>query len=163
MKMISVFIIGGALSLLLAGCATPVALAPVGPNPDGFQTGSADGQLEVFSALQTRTAGLDPSWYQHADYYLCNPEGQRLRTVYNATGYYSQSPRVVSLPAGKYLVKTRANGILWVEVPVVIDAGHVTRVHLDGKWQPPANTPQNELVNGPGYPVGWRPELASSN
>ena len=101
MKIKAVFIMGGILSLFLAGCATPVALAPVGPNPDGFQTGSADGQLEVFSALRPRTGGLDPSWYQHADYYLCSLQGERLRTVYNATGYYSVSPRLISLPAGQ--------------------------------------------------------------
>jgi hypothetical protein len=39
---------------------------------------------------------------------------------------------------------------------VVIKAGRTTRVHLDDKWQPPADTPKDELVTMPdGKPVGW--------
>ena len=154
-----IFAAGAALCFLLAGCATPVALAPVGPNPNGLATGSANGQLEVFSALRPRTAGVDPTWYQHADYYVCDLHGRRLKTVFNATGYYSRSPRVISLPPGKYLVKTSAKGMLWVEAPVIIRAGQITRLHLDAQWQPPAGAAKMQLVQAPvGYPVGWRPD-----
>jgi hypothetical protein len=57
---------------------------------------------------------------------------------------------------GKYIVRARAKGILRVEVPVLIKSVEITRVHLDGNWQPPAEAPKTELVRAPaGYPVGW--------
>jgi hypothetical protein len=161
MKMTS-FIIGAVLSAILAGCTSaPVVLAPVGPNPTGFRNSTPAGQLEVFSALTSRIEGDNPTWYQHTDYYICNLQGKRLKSVFNTTGYYAQSPRSITLPAGTYIVKAQAKGHVWVEVPVVIDAGRIPRIHLDAQWQPPAGTPQTELVNASvGYPIGWRPELA---
>lgn len=162
MKMIPL-IIGAALTAFLAGCSTPVVLPPVGPNPTAFRTPAFNGQLEVFSALTPRTEGNNPTWYQHSDYYICNLQGKRLKSVFNITGYYEQSPRLITLPAGKYIVKARAKGILFVDIPVVIDAGQITRVHLDARWHPPVGTPQTELVNAPvGYPIGWRPQLVGN-
>jgi hypothetical protein len=84
-----------------------------------------------------------------------------LKRVDNTTGHYMQAPRRVTLPAGHYLVRARANDYLEVEVPVTIEGGRVTRVHLDDKWRPPANTPKNRLVSLPdGIPVGWRADAA---
>jgi hypothetical protein len=77
--------------------------------------------------------------------------------VDNNTGYYSENPRLINLPSGKYIVEARAKDMLQAKVPVVIKPGEVTRVHLDGNWQPLAETPKTELVKAPaGYPVGWR-------
>lgn len=148
--------VGGVL--LLTGCSsTPVAFAPVGPNPAVVGTSGGSGQLEVFSALSGRSEGNNPTWYQHSDYYICNDQGQRLDHVDNAVGYYARAPRIVTLPPGKYFVKAHAKGALWTTVPVVIASGEITKVHLDGQWQPPASNA--ELVREPaGYPVGWRAE-----
>jgi hypothetical protein len=149
-------ILGAAAALVLTGCATtPVSMAPVGPNPAGVAFGTGDGQLEVFSALSGRTAGNDPTWRQHSDYFVLNSHGRRVKHVMNADGYYSNLPRVVALPAGEYVVNARAKGALWVTVPVVIKPNEITRVHLDGQWQPGA--PGSEVVMAPeGYPIGWR-------
>jgi hypothetical protein len=158
MKKNILLILGAAVASLLTGCSSaPVALAPVGPNPAGIQTTTADGQLEVFSALSGRGEGNDPTWYQHSDYYICDRHGKRLKHVDNAPGYYAQSPRIVTLLPGKYMVMARAKGILWTKVPVVIKSGEITRVHLDGNWQPSSDTPKTEVVSAPqGYPIGWR-------
>jgi hypothetical protein len=155
----NIFIImGAAVAILATGCSTtPVAFAPVGPNPAGFQAVAANGQLEVFSALSECSEGNNPTWYQHSDYYLCAPDGRIMRHVDNTTGYYAQDPRLLNLPPGKYMVEARAKDMLRAEVPVVIKAGEITRVHLDGSWQPSPATPTTELVKAPaGYPVGWR-------
>lgn len=145
----------GAISLLSGCSSTPMALAPVGPNPAGFRAATASGQLEVFSALSARREGNNPTWYQHSDYYICNEQGKHLKHVDNSTGYYAQAPRMVTLPAGKYIVKARAKNAFWTIVPVVVEPGEITKVHLDGQWQPPAKN--TELVMAPaGYPVGWR-------
>ncbi len=151
------YLIGTALTALLAGCASPaLVLAPVGPNPAGLTRDNPNGQLEVFSALTAQAEGDNPTWYQHTDYYLDSPQGKELRHVDNAIGYYATAPRIISLPAGHYLVKARAKGYLWITVPVVVEAGRTTKVHLDKNWQAPENTPQTEVVDIPGgYPVGW--------
>jgi hypothetical protein len=158
MKKSILIMMGAAVAILVTGCSTtPMAFAPVGPNPAGFQAITARGQLEVFSALSERTEGNNPNWYQHSDYYLYDSHGRRLEHVDNNTGHYDQSPRLLNLPPGRYIVEARAKDMLRAEVPVVIKPGEITRVHLDGNWQPPSDTPMPKLVNAPaGYPVGWR-------
>lgn len=147
---------GAAVAMLAGGCAaTKVAVAPVGPNPAAVAGGTGTGQLEVFSALSGRSAGNDPTWWQHSDYFVYNSHSQRIKHVSNAPGYYSSLPRLVTLSAGDYIVKARAKGTIWTTVPVVIKPNEITRVHLDGKWQPAA--PAVEVVMAPeGYPVGWK-------
>jgi hypothetical protein len=62
----------------------------------------------------------------------------------------------VALPAGRYFVKAQGKDYLQVEVPITIERGRTTRVHLDDKWNLPADTPKRELVSLPnGNPVGW--------
>jgi hypothetical protein len=159
MKKSMLIIMGAAAAYLVAGCSSPpVALAPVGPSPIGFSTGTANGQgqLQVFLALSDRNEGDNPSWSQHSDYSIYDSRGKLLEHVDNAMGYYSQTPRVVTLPPGQYMVKARAKGILRAEVPVVIKSGQMTGLHLDGNWHPMEDTPQTGLVKAPaGYPIGW--------
>ena len=151
-----------AMAILATGCSTaPVAFAPVGPNPADFQATTANGQLEVFSALSGRGEGNNPSWYKHSDYYLCDSQGHRLEHVRNAPGHYSQRPSLVSLPPDKYIVEARAKDMLQAKVPVIIKPGEITGVHLDGGWQPPTDTPKAELVYDPkGHPIGWQVDKA---
>jgi len=79
--------------------------------------------------------------------------------VDNTIGYYARAPRRVTLPAGRYLVKAQAKDYFWVDVPVIIERGQTTRVHLDDNWKLPAETPKTELVSFPnGNPVGWQAE-----
>ena len=149
------------MALVLAGCSTtPVGLAPVGPNPMGLHTTAANGQLVVYSALSGHGEGNNPTWYRHTDYYICDQNGHRLEHVSNNRGYYSQTPRTVTLSAGKYIVEACAKDALRMYVPVVIKPGETTTVHLDGNWQPGTVAPQREIVIAPsGYPVGWRAEM----
>jgi hypothetical protein len=147
------------LLALLLGCTTaPVAVAPVGPNPAGERNpAQPEGRLQVFSVLVSHAEGDNPPWYRHADYDLFTPEGRHLRHVDNASGHYARAPRLVALPAGKYLVKAAAQDYLRLEVPVVIEPGRITRVHLDGAWRPVAGVPKADVVYSPlGQPVGWR-------
>src|ERR1700722_9160637 len=114
MKRNVLIILGAVVTALLAGCSTttPVVLAPVGPNPARVPTASAQGQLEVFSALSGRREGNNPTWYQHTDYSVYNSQGKKLEQVWNSTGHYDQTPRVIALPAAKYIIEARANNIL---------------------------------------------------
>jgi hypothetical protein len=167
MKRISIAL-GAGVVLVAAGCSTtPVALAPVGPNPTPSERMTATGELQVFSALEEESdnqnqGSTDPVWYQHADYSVYDAHGKPIARIDNTTGHYEQSPRRVALPPGQYLVRAPAKDYLQVEVPVTIERGRLTRVHLDDKWQLPPATPKTELVSTPGgEPVGWKADLTN--
>lgn len=158
-------IIGFGIAGLLSGCVSPpraaVAVGPVGPNPVAPRSGSAQGGLEVFSRLSARTDDQNqestyPIWYQHTDYYLCDASGKALRNVFNVAGHFDGDPKIVNLPAGRYIVEAQSASDYWVQVPVTIKMGETTRVHLDGNWAPPSYATKNEVVTMPnGKPVGW--------
>lgn len=158
---------GAVLTLCLLGCTSkPLTLGPVGPNPASLVGTTATGQLEVFSATETERDGneydINPAWHQHSDYTVYSLRGQRVRHVFNSVGHYAEAPRVISLPAGKYLVKAHAKGDLDIAVPVLIERGRTTKVHLDDNWHLPPQTPKSEIVSIPyGYPVGWRSDLST--
>ena len=62
-----------------------------------------------------------------------------------------------TLAPGKYRVVAHANGYGTVTVPVVIDATHVTTVHLNGGSSDETADNQNDTVRLPdGNVVGWR-------
>jgi hypothetical protein len=163
MKISRIFSVS-AMVLGLAGCATPpVVLGPVGPNPVGRESGASGGALQVFSRGVEQSDDQDQggdgtsAWYQHADYDIYNLHGKRVKHVDNAAGHYETAPRVVTLPPGRYMVVAEAKGGLRVKVPVNIERGRMSRIHLDGRWNPPAGAPRDEWVSLPsGSPVGWR-------
>jgi hypothetical protein len=124
---------------------------------------AASGELQVYSKTEeSRDSGNQaaqgmPVWYEHTDYGIYDAGGNFLREVLNSRGHYSRSPEVVILPAGKYMVKAQARGYFWVKVPLTVEAGERTVIHLDGDWTPPVETPKAELVTLPdGKPVGLR-------
>jgi hypothetical protein len=150
--------------LLLVGCvSTPVVVAPVGPNSLETATTSSEGTLEVYSRLsrqsddENQNEGGNPAWYQHSNYSIYNQNGRLLKRVINAMGHYDSAPQQVLLPPGQYVVKARAADYFWVRVPVTIEPGRTTRVHLDDNWKSSADLQESELVILPnGNPVGWR-------
>ena len=162
-------LVGCGLILISAGCATtPVALAPVGPNPNLHQSTTSMGGLQVFSSVEEKSdeqiEGGDgsPVWHQHTAFAVYALDGKLLKRVANITGHYTESPETVDLPAGRYLVKARAKDYDLVTVPVLIERGRTTRVHLDDNWTLPAHTPRIDLVDMPnGIPVGWRAPSAN--
>jgi len=165
------FLLSTGLVSMLVGCSTtPVALAPVGPDPVGFETTASTGALQVFSRVVERSddqnQGGDGTsgWRRHTGYDIYDLQGKRMRHVRNAIGYYAESPKRIALPAGRYLVKAQAKGSFWVNVPVTIERGRTTRVHLDNNWNPMADAPKGEIVTMPnGQPVGWRAASAKNN
>jgi hypothetical protein len=148
-------IAGMTLMSLLLGCSTPVTVGPVGPNPAALENPAKKGQLEVFSALTPRTEGNNPTWYQHTDYTIYNLHGRTVKHVNNTIGYYSSEPRLINLPPGKYLVKAEAEDYPSVTVPVIIDSGRITKVHLDDAWRPADDRKTAFITLPAGNPVGW--------
>jgi hypothetical protein len=134
----------------------------VGPAP--FRIGhkaSGEGYLRVYSAREEIREGVgdgaNPSYYQHTDYEVRNDQGKLLRHVGNFDGEYDSSPARIALPPGHYIVAASGKDYLEAQVPVLIEPGVTTNVHLDDRWHPPSTAGRNELVHEPnGNPVGWR-------
>jgi hypothetical protein len=116
---------------LAAGCGPVprwVVPVPVGPAP---VVSSATGDLLVYSADDAiETADADHP--HHRRYLIRSESGTELRTVLNQSGPFGQDPQEIALPPGHYLVDTSATNFGPVRVPVVIEQGRLTVVHLDG-------------------------------
>ena len=152
-------------ALISAGCASvPTLVAPVGPFPSEHWASEPKGHLQVFSVVEPQSEGDDAVWYQHSGYVIYNEQGKRFKYVGNTTGKWDETPQTVLLPAGRYTVKARAEGYLYVlvNVPIVIERGKTTVVHLERGWNPPPG-PGTEFVRAPsGYAVGCRAGSSTS-
>src|SRR5579864_8488010 len=139
MKMNATFCLLGIIPMLVSCASQPITLAPVGPNPFAHRASrTRNGYLQVFSRLSLQNddqnqggSGGDPSWYQHTDYSVYSVKGKLVKHVGNTVGHYSTSPRLVSLRPGRYILRAEAKEWLSVKVPVVIEPGRTTKVHLD--------------------------------
>jgi hypothetical protein len=119
---------------LISACAPdqPVAASSaVGPAPSAVRSGSSDGVLKVFSALDYRGSPQGQNAY-HSGYALLSADGKYLRSIANRAAGSVEEAEAVALLPGMYKIKARAGGFGTVTVPVVIEAGKMTSVHLDG-------------------------------
>jgi hypothetical protein len=151
-----------AIMPFVAGCAsTPTALSPVGPLPGNRVAAAKDSQgyLQVFSATEKSlpVASDDPYTFNlHSGYDINDDSGKAVRFVPNHASSMDEWPDQVTLPAGNYNIVAESTWCGQVTVPVVIQKGKTTVVHLDDNWWPPSNTPANQLVCLPnGEAVGW--------
>ena len=142
--------LGAAVIPLLAGCASkPIAIAPVGPGSVSHSTAKANGYLKVFSDTETREIGDNTYYSTHTGYNIYDEAGKRVEYVANHVGSMDEAPMRVSIPAGNYNVVAQSASYGRVTVPVEIQAGKTTLVHLnrDGKASPNAAT--NDIVRLP--------------
>ena len=97
------------------------------PHAAGMSSG-----LVVYTAPDPH-AHFDGTSYHlyYSDYEIRSEDGGLVRKVHNDSGTAIEGPVEVNLPAGKYRVHAKANGYGWVAVPVIIEPGKVTTVHLD--------------------------------
>ena len=96
----------------------------------------------------------------HSDYRIFSADGKQSKYVHNWVGTFIEDPAVVSLAPGRYIVAARAVASGTVTVPVIIEVGKTTSVHLDGsKLATGRKTSESDLVRLPdGWIVGWRAE-----
>lgn len=171
-----------------AGCATSARvtlLEQVGPDPALTSQKSSTGVLQVYSArervpidvnaeefFQNNDYGKNDFLFYaaHTSYALYAPDGHLLQQVRNANGMNDAKPTAVKLSPGVYKVEAVAEDYddvtLRVMVPVLIEPGLTTTVHLDGNWNPMISMKKSdEMVQLPnGHIVGWhapKPDGAS--
>src|SRR6266498_3441944 len=161
MKRTNHFILAGLIGLA-SGCAfkrQSVVLPPVGPPPLVEASRAPEGGLAVYSALDIGAPGEPDNVYYHSGYKIYSLDGKMLQYVNNRVGpTYVEDPATVSLSPGRYNVVARASAFGIVTVPVVIEAGKTTFVHLNGsELAVGRQTSTSGFVRLPdGLIVGWR-------
>ena len=139
-----------------------LALATVGPESIVHASSATKGYLQVFSATQKSVPVVsDDSWLLdlHTGYEIYDQSGKESRFVPNHMSNLDTSPDTVTLMAGTYNIVAESTWCGLVTVPVVIQKGKTTVVHLDNNWFPSSNTPAGKLVFLPnGEAVGWSGE-----
>ena len=150
------------LIVLASGCAFNrhvVLQTAVGPPPLALASRSAEGGLAVYSALDIGTPGEAEDVSYHSGYKIYSLDGKMFKYINNRVGpTYIEDPATVSLPPGRYNVVARASAFGIVTVPVVIEAGKTTFVHLNGsELTVGRQTSTSGFVRLPdGLIVGWR-------
>jgi hypothetical protein len=123
---------------LICGCAFQdhpdgaLVLDAVGPSHIQSNGTASGGTLVVYTAPDPQ-AHFNSSPYHtyYSDYQILSEQGALIRKVTNDSGTVIEGPVEVSLPGGHYRVHARSNGFGWVTVPVAVEPGKVTLVHLD--------------------------------
>jgi hypothetical protein len=158
MKIKRIALIGALIIPLVAGCvSTPVTLNSVGPEPIKPEAFIPKGYLQVFSDTDTIQDGDGPPYYPHTGYSIHDEYGKVVQFVPNHIGDMDESPSIVTIPSGHYNIVAESSAYGQVTVPVVIQEGRSTVVHLDRDWRPSANISTNELVYLPnGEALGWK-------
>ena len=155
---------------VFVGCASPKAplvLDPIGPAPHSGSAQVGQGALVVFSAFDpTPDWNHGPYRRRYTDYEIFSANGEHLiQAVPNNRETLLNSPPIVELASGAYHVRARANGYGQITVPVVIQAGQVTTVHLEGSVWWPRNSPifaSNPVRLPKGEIAGWRADAVAS-
>jgi hypothetical protein len=136
-------------------------LATAGPDPASRAGSDSKGYLQVFSATETDAAELVTTDYHgyfhpHTGYDIKDESGKSVEFVANHMSIMDESPDQVGLPPGNYNILARSECCGLVSVPVLIQSGKTTVLHLDrNAWQP-SNSSSKPLVYLPdGKSVGW--------
>ena len=156
-------LIATAIGMLLTGCAARnrLVLDPVGPpSSQPVAVGSNLGTLVVYSAYEVNADfnARDPYRPEYSDYKIFYSEGRLRQKVHNNSGTILQEPAKMELPAGRYQVMARANGYGIVTVPILIEAGKNTVIHVEGGfWSNASGFNQTNAVRLPdGQVIGWK-------
>lgn len=159
MKLKFTIIVAAATLPLLGACAiTPTPLASIGPGPAQKAWAGSEGYLQVFTATQTVDADFHAYFNVHVGYEIDDASGKTIKYVANHFSDIDESVDTVSLPPGTYTVVARSTWCGLMKIPVVIEGGGTTSIHLDGNnWWPPSRPAANQLVFLPnGEAAGWR-------
>ena len=112
----------------------------------------------MYSATtQYRLGDNQDYYYPHKNYFIYDATGRvLLKTVLNHVGQMDETPALVSLPAGKYILLADDQGYGRLKIPVVVRPRQITTLHLDGAWEPPAHASSADVVQLPnGEYIGW--------
>ena len=120
----------GGSSVVKAGDSDPLSIGAVRPGTLDHRTESAQGYLKVYSATDEFN-DVDAWKFPHSSYAIYTIDGRLFKSVENHISPSDESPELVALPAGSYLVIARSNRQGDVGIRVAIKAGQLTVLDLD--------------------------------
>jgi hypothetical protein len=161
-----------------AGCASPskVSQLPgVGPTPSLAAPNATVGFLQVYSAREQLPININGEVFfanndygrndfrdgtAHTDYSLYSKDGELLLHVPNARGMNDADPTRLKLAPATYQVRAEAadsdGAVSTIMVPVCVEPGQTTLVHLDGNWYSRTTGTGDQWVRlADGTIVGW--------
>jgi len=147
----------GSVPVLVSCAGSGRVLGPVGPQPVHVDTLAPAGILKVYTATEKYADGSLP-YFPHTGYTVYAEDGKTVVTnVANASSVYDEDAWLVQLPAGKYVVKAKADVYGTVQVGVVIEKGELTTVNLRYDWNhpPPPGKASDWVRLCDGTVVGW--------
>lgn len=114
----------------------------------------------VYSAWDIGSPGdqSDVAVNHHSDYRILSADGKPVKQVNNFVGTFIEAPVTVSLLPGHYTVVAQATALGTATVPINIEKGKTTDVHLDGSpLLIQGQSSDADFVRLPGGSiVGWR-------
>ena len=147
-----------ATAVLVASCASApptIVHETVGPSLEVVNK-ERNGFLKVYSATESMADDDGFSLLKYTNYQIDAADGTLLKEVPNA----DQEPTRVILPKGTYTVVAQSDTSGAVSVPVAIETGKTTVVHLEREkdWKDVAGGIRSaDLVRLPnGQPIGFR-------
>ena len=151
-------ILSVATAALVASCASApptIVHETVGPGPTVVNQ-QHNGFLKVYNATEWMAEDDLPSLLKYTNYQIDASDG----TVFKEVANDDQEPARVILPKGTYTVVAWSDTSGKVNVPVAIETGKTTVLHLEREkdWkEAPAGIPSGDLVRLPnGQPIGFR-------
>ena len=113
-----------------AGDSDPLSIGAVRPGTLDNRTESAQGYLKVYSATdEVDDSGL--AYYSHSSYAIYTIDGELFKNVGNHISGSDESPELVALPAGSYVVIARSDRQGDVRIRFAIEEGQLTVLDLD--------------------------------
>jgi hypothetical protein len=167
---------GSLLGAMVCGAAPKVTpLKQVGPDPGQMAHSSSDGFLQVYTARERAPIDVNAETFfcnndfgrneflygkAHTAYSIYDADGRLVQRVRNSTGMNDSNPTRIGLSPGVYRIDAEAadygNITLTVTVPVCVEPGFTTALHLDGTWKPISPAIDSEMVRLPnGRIVGY--------
>jgi hypothetical protein len=107
----------------------PLFPGPVRPGLD-YRTPLSAGYLEVYSATDRVDDG-GVSYFPHSSYLVYTIDGKLVRKVENHVASSDESPELVTLPPGRYIVEARSENDGNIRVHVVVFTGRRAVLDLE--------------------------------
>jgi hypothetical protein len=117
-------------SSVAKGDRDPLSVSVTQPETFNDPTEPAQGYLQVYSAKdEFNDGGL--VYYSHSSYAIYTVDGELFRIVENHISPGDESPELVALPAGSYVVIARSDRHGDVRIRFAIEEGQLTVLDLD--------------------------------
>jgi hypothetical protein len=119
-------------TMVHAGDKSRVSVGLISPNHLDYPPESRQGYLKVNSATdRIEDGGLE--YYAHSSYTVYTVDGKVFKRVENHLSATDETPEMVSLPIGSYIVEARSEREGYIRRPVTIKEARRTILDLDVK------------------------------